>query len=94
MSGQGRYRSLWEHYYIEVQAVIFVLDSTDKIRICVAKNELEALLANNDIKASNIPILFFANKVSPKTYKLLVNNCRRMILSEHTHLKSAWTNLS
>ena len=37
MSGQSKYRSLWENYYPDVQAVIFVLDSTDKIRLCVAK---------------------------------------------------------
>ena len=37
MSGQGRYRSLWENYYSDVQAVIFVLDSTDKLRLCVVK---------------------------------------------------------
>ena len=24
MSGQGRYRNLWEHYYSEVQGVVFV----------------------------------------------------------------------
>ena len=34
---QGRYRSLWEQYYRDAQAIIFVVDSTDKIRACVAK---------------------------------------------------------
>lgn len=33
MSGAGRYRMLWEHYYRETQAVIFVLDSADKLRL-------------------------------------------------------------
>lgn len=33
MSGAGRYRVLWEHYYREAQAVIFVLDSADKLRL-------------------------------------------------------------
>ena len=55
MSGQDRYRSLWENYYRDVQveifladllacehltslqAIIFVVDCTDKIRLCVAK---------------------------------------------------------
>ena len=44
MSGQGRYRNLWEHYYKEVGGVIFCIDSTDKLRMCVAKDELEALI--------------------------------------------------
>jgi ADP-ribosylation factor-like protein 6 len=64
MSGQGRYRSLWEHYYADVQAIIYVIDSTDKIRMCVAKEELDQLLNHEDIKRSKAPILFYANKVS------------------------------
>jgi GTPase SAR1 family protein len=63
MSGQGRYRVLWEHYYADVQAIIFVLDSTDRLRLAVAKEELEQLLAHADISRSSCPIVFFANKV-------------------------------
>lgn len=63
MSGQTRYRSLWEHYYSEVQAIIFVLDSTDRIRMCVAKEELDTLLNHPEIQNSPAPILLFANKV-------------------------------
>mmetsp|Transcript_14158 Transcript_14158/g.18543 ORF Transcript_14158/g.18543 Transcript_14158/m.18543 type:complete len:186 (-) Transcript_14158:208-765(-) len=63
MSGQARYRSLWEHYYRDVEAVIFVLDSTDRIRMCVAKDELDTFLSHEDITGRDIPILFFANKM-------------------------------
>ncbi|KAJ8608161.1 hypothetical protein CTAYLR_010306 [Chrysophaeum taylorii] len=66
MSGQSRYRSLWEHYYSGVEAIIFVLDSSDKIRMCVAKNELEELLSHEDVNANPIPIIFFANKMDIK----------------------------
>ncbi|MGH0143633.1 UNVERIFIED_CONTAM: hypothetical protein FKN15_038415 [Acipenser sinensis] len=44
MSGQGRYRNLWEHYYKEGQAIIFVIDSSDTLRMVVAKEELDTLL--------------------------------------------------
>uniref|UniRef100_A0A3P8W7S3 ADP-ribosylation factor-like 6 n=1 Tax=Cynoglossus semilaevis TaxID=244447 RepID=A0A3P8W7S3_CYNSE len=44
MSGQSRYRNLWEHYYKESHAVIFVIDSGDKLRMVVAKEELDNLL--------------------------------------------------
>jgi ADP-ribosylation factor-like protein 6 len=64
MSGQGRYRSLWEHYYTDVEAIIFVLDSTDRLRMCVAKEELIQLLSHEEIKKTRAPVLFFANKVS------------------------------
>ncbi|KAG8001616.1 High affinity choline transporter 1 [Nibea albiflora] len=63
MSGQGRYRNLWEHYYKEGQAIIFVIDSADKLRMVVAKEELDTLLNHPDIKHRRIPILFFANKM-------------------------------
>uniref|UniRef100_A0A673HZR4 ADP-ribosylation factor-like protein 6 n=1 Tax=Sinocyclocheilus rhinocerous TaxID=307959 RepID=A0A673HZR4_9TELE len=63
MSGQGRYRNLWEHYYKEGQAIIFVIDSGDKLRMVVAKEELDTLLSHPDIKHRRIPILFFANKM-------------------------------
>lgn len=66
MSGQGRYRNLWEHYYKDVNAVIFVLDSSDKLRMPVAKDELDHLLQHNDIKSGNIPILLLANKMDLK----------------------------
>eukprot|EP01029_Cantina_marsupialis_P005412 TRINITY_DN1586_c0_g1_i1.p2 TRINITY_DN1586_c0_g1~~TRINITY_DN1586_c0_g1_i1.p2 ORF type:complete len:208 (-),score=49.10 TRINITY_DN1586_c0_g1_i1:1215-1778(-) len=60
---QGRYRSLWEQYYTDIHAVIFVVDSADKIRMCVVKEELQDLLSNPVVKDANIPILFFANKM-------------------------------
>ncbi|MBN3320533.1 ARL6 protein, partial [Atractosteus spatula] len=63
MSGQGRYRNLWEHYYKEGQAIIFVIDSSDKLRMVVAKEELDTLLNHPDIKHRRMPILFFANKM-------------------------------
>ena len=59
MSGQGRYRNLWEHYYrdcqvsfiiikvifvIIFQGIIFVVDSSDRLRMVVAKDELDMLL--------------------------------------------------
>ena len=44
MSGQGKYRGLWEKYYSDAEAVIFVIDASDDMRFGVAKNELEMLL--------------------------------------------------
>ena len=63
MSGQGRYRNLWEHYYNECDAIIFVMDSSDKLRVSVAKDELDMLLQHKDISSRRIPILFYANKM-------------------------------
>ena len=41
--------------------IIFCIDSTDLIRMCVAKDELESLLAHSELRS--VPILFFANKM-------------------------------
>lgn len=64
MSGQGRYRNLWEHYYSGIDAIIFVVDSGDQLRLIVVKEELDLLLKNDQFKAKPfLPILFFANKM-------------------------------
>mmetsp|Transcript_453 Transcript_453/g.826 ORF Transcript_453/g.826 Transcript_453/m.826 type:complete len:176 (+) Transcript_453:161-688(+) len=83
MSGQGRYRNLWEHYYKDAQGIIFVIDSTDKLRMVVAKDELDHLLKHGGTSkrarfwvssltflsdvASRVPILFFSNKMDLPT---------------------------
>lgn len=58
MSGHDRYRSLWEHYYKDCQAIIFIIDSSDKLRLVVAKEELDMLLQHPDV-AGNININFY-----------------------------------
>ena len=63
MSGAGAYRSLWETYYTGIDAIIFVVDSSDQLRMCVARDELEALLAHAHIVRDKPPMLFYANKM-------------------------------
>ena len=45
MSGASTHRDLWTAYYGECDAVIYVVDCKDKLRICVAKKELDDMLA-------------------------------------------------
>ncbi|RZF42155.1 hypothetical protein LSTR_LSTR012667 [Laodelphax striatellus] len=63
MSGQGRYRDLWEHYYKECEGIIFVIDSSDRLRLAVAKEELDMLIQHPDVAGRFVPLLFFANKM-------------------------------
>merc|ERR1711907_29653 len=60
MSGQSRYRTLWEHYYEDAQGIIFVVDSTDNFRMKVVADELGLLLKHQSTWKK--PVLFFANK--------------------------------
>jgi len=63
MSGASTHRDLWTAYYTEAQAIIYVIDCKDKLRVCVAKKELDDMLVHADLKDKRIPFLFFANKM-------------------------------
>eukprot|EP00921_Rhytidocystis_pertsovi_P012555 GHVQ01020437.1.p1 GENE.GHVQ01020437.1~~GHVQ01020437.1.p1 ORF type:complete len:201 (-),score=19.81 GHVQ01020437.1:62-664(-) len=62
MSGQGKYRNLWKSFVDGIDALIFVIDASDPLRFVVAKNELDDLLAHQEVRQRQLPILFFANK--------------------------------
>mmetsp|Transcript_35951 Transcript_35951/g.101816 ORF Transcript_35951/g.101816 Transcript_35951/m.101816 type:complete len:179 (+) Transcript_35951:174-710(+) len=79
MSGAGRYRNLWEQYYSTAQAIIYVIDSADKIRMCVVKDELDAMLGHKDL--GKVPLLFFANKMDIPT-ALTPAECGQMLRLE------------
>lgn len=40
VGGQEKLRTLWRHYYANTQALIFVVDSSDRARLSEASNEL------------------------------------------------------
>merc|ERR1711988_1061072 len=61
MSGQSRYRDLWQHYYDLAAAVIFVVDLTDANRMSVAKAELDRMVSHPHLKGK--PFLLFGNKM-------------------------------
>ncbi|EPY33642.1 Arf/Sar family, other [Strigomonas culicis] len=66
MGGAKKFRSLWESHYSTVQGIVFVIDSSDVLRLCVVKDELEALLQHPDLNADagrkRVPVLVYANK--------------------------------
>ena len=43
----GKVRQLWSHYYDNLDAIIFVIDSTDKERLWQIKDEFKKL--NEDL---------------------------------------------
>ncbi|KAM3956810.1 ADP ribosylation factor-like 6 [Aphomia sociella] len=62
VSGAPRHRALWERHYRRAHAVIFVVDSADHLRLVVAREELELMLAHPDVYGRRLPLLVFANK--------------------------------
>ncbi|OAF72071.1 ADP-ribosylation factor-like protein 6 [Intoshia linei] len=63
MSGQGKYRNLWEHYYSSVDALMFVIDSSDPFRLVVVGEELDMLMKNKKFRSNEIPMIFITNKI-------------------------------
>ena len=53
MSGAGKYRPLWESYYRDCGAIIFVIDSADSLRMAVVKDELDAMVSSRRLLRSN-----------------------------------------
>ncbi|KAG6453945.1 hypothetical protein O3G_MSEX008389 [Manduca sexta] len=62
VSGAPRHRALWERHYRAAHAVIFVVDAADHLRLVVAREELELMLAHPDMFGRRAPLLVFANK--------------------------------
>eukprot|EP01084_Bolivina_argentea_P131771 232551_1 len=60
LGGQKAIRTYWRNYFDNSDAIIFVIDSSDKRRIEEAGIELLNLL--NDKKLTNVPLLVLANK--------------------------------
>lgn len=60
IGGQDKIRNLWRHYYDNVNAIIFVLDASDKKRFEVAKDELHKIIHEDQLK--DAIILVYANK--------------------------------
>lgn len=60
LGGQESLRSAWSCYYEDTQAIIMVIDSTDRARINLVRAELFKLLKHELLK--DAIVLIFANK--------------------------------
>ena len=61
IGGQSKLRDLWHHYYDNSEAIIYVLDTSDVDRFETAKDTLQSVINNEELK--NCPILVLANKI-------------------------------
>ncbi|CAJ1962398.1 unnamed protein product [Sphenostylis stenocarpa] len=60
LGGQPGLRTIWEKYYEEAHAVIFVVDAASPSRFEDAKSTLEKVLRHEDLQGA--PLLILANK--------------------------------
>ncbi|KAF4710684.1 hypothetical protein FOZ63_005258, partial [Perkinsus olseni] len=60
VGGQDKIRPLWRHYYQNTHGLIFVVDSNDRDRIGDAKDELQRMMNEEELR--DAVLLVFANK--------------------------------
>jgi len=61
VGGQDKIRGLWKHYYQGTDALIWCVDSSDKERTHLARDELHRVLSDDLLQ--NVKVLVFANKM-------------------------------
>ncbi|KAL1497577.1 hypothetical protein ABEB36_008513 [Hypothenemus hampei] len=64
LGGQQSLRAAWSTYYTNTEFVIVVIDSTDKERLSVIREELFKMLAHEEL--SRASVLVYANKQDVK----------------------------
>ncbi|KAJ9468607.1 ADP-ribosylation factor [Diplonema papillatum] len=60
VGGQDKLRPLWRHYFQNTNGVIFVVDSNDRDRVAQARDELQKMLSEDELR--DACLLVFANK--------------------------------
>ena len=60
VGGQTKIRALWKHYFLNSNALIYLVDSNDIDRIDEARDELHRVLSDEIL--FGIPVLVLANK--------------------------------
>jgi len=56
----GQATKLWKHYFDSIDAVVFVIDSTDDTRLMFVHDELHAV--SQDAALKGVPFLIYLNK--------------------------------
>ncbi|CAF1090173.1 unnamed protein product [Rotaria magnacalcarata] len=60
VGGQDHLRTLWHHYFDNVDGLVFVIDSTDSRRLHIARAELEGIYQHDAM--THVPLIVLANK--------------------------------
>jgi ADP-ribosylation factor protein 1 len=68
VGGQDSIRAMWQHYYQNADALIYVVDSSDRQRFPIAKQVLQNMLQEEELK--NTVLLVMANKQDSKDLSL------------------------
>ncbi|KAL9642697.1 hypothetical protein ABK040_009776 [Willaertia magna] len=83
LGGIGKYRSMWKYFFDKVNGILFVIDFTDKKRLCTARDELHELLKSK--KLQGVPVLICINKIDQKENNISISQIQQILsIDEHT----------
>ncbi|XP_048758892.1 uncharacterized protein LOC125668621 [Ostrea edulis] len=60
IGGQDKIRPLWRYYFQNTEGLIYVVDTNDRERIAESREELFAILDNDEMR--RVPVVVIANK--------------------------------
>ena len=60
IGGQKAIRPYWKNYFENTDGLVYVVDSSDEVRLKECSDELQSLLSEDNLKS--VPLLVFANK--------------------------------
>ena len=60
IGGQDRLRPLWRHYYENTNGIIFVVDSCDRTRVKIVRDEIAKMMSEPALREAKLCV--FANK--------------------------------
>lgn len=89
LGGQDKLRQLWNKYYDDAHAIIYVIDAADINRIDETKRELKRLIIENDL-LKTCTFLIFANKKDLPTAlntKDLIEHCDSFLKKEEEKIR-------
>ena len=68
---------LWKHYFDSIDAIIYVVDSTDKERATRARDEVHKI--SRDPSLAGVPFLFMLNKIDLEDRRMSTDELRRRL---------------
>jgi GTPase SAR1 family protein len=73
----GQAVRLWKHYFDSIDAIIYVVDSTDKERVTKSKDEVHRI--SKDPALSGVPYLIMLNKIDLEDKRMSVDELRKRL---------------